>query len=75
VPPDPDALAQIAQISGGKTFSADTATGLSEVYERLGSQLGHRNEKRQITTAFAGGGLVLLLAGAAMSLAWLGRPI
>jgi Ca-activated chloride channel family protein len=75
VPPDPDALAQIAQISGGRTFSADTANGLSEVYERLGSQLGHRNEKRQITTAFAGGGLVLLLAGAAMSLAWLGRPI
>jgi Ca-activated chloride channel homolog len=75
VPPDPESLAQIAQASGGKTFTAETASGLGEVYQRLGSQLSHRHEKRQITTAFAGGGLVLLLAGAAMSLAWLGRPI
>jgi Ca-activated chloride channel family protein len=75
VPPDPESLAEIADVSGGKTFTADTATGLSEVYEKLGSQLSHRNEKRQITSAFAGGGLVLLLAGAVMSLGWFGRPI
>jgi len=75
VPPDPEALGEIARASGGKTFTAQTTDGLSEVYERLGSQLGHRDEKRQVTAAFAGGGLVLLLAGAAMSLAWLGRPI
>jgi Ca-activated chloride channel family protein len=75
VPPDPDALAEIARASGGKAFTAQTTDGLSEVYERLGSQLGHRDEKRQVTSAFAGGGLVLLLAGAALSLGWLGRPI
>jgi Ca-activated chloride channel family protein len=75
VPPDPESLAEIADVSGGKTFTADTATGLSEVYEKLGSQLSHRNEKRQITSAFAGGGLVLLLAGAVLSLGWFGRPI
>jgi Ca-activated chloride channel family protein len=75
VPPDPESLAAVARASGGKTFTADTASGLSEVYEKLGSQLSHKNEKRQITTVFAGGGLVLLLAGAAMSMAWLGRPI
>ncbi|MEA2451141.1 MAG: Ca-activated chloride channel [Thermoleophilaceae bacterium] len=75
VPPDPAALAQVARVSGGRTFSADTASGLGEVYQRLGSQLSHRHEKRQITSAFAGGGLVLLMAGAAMSLVWLGRPI
>ena len=50
-----------------------TAGGLSEVYQRLGSQLGHRREKRQITQAFAGGGLVLLLLGGAMSLGWFRR--
>jgi Ca-activated chloride channel family protein len=75
VPPDPEALAEIARASGGKTFTADTTDGLSAVYERLGSQLGHRDEKRQVTSAVAGGGLALLLAGAAMSLGWLGRPI
>ena len=75
VPPDPEALAEVARASGGKTFTADTTDGLSAVYERLGSQLGHRDEKRQVTSAVAGGGLVLLLAGAALSLGWLGRPI
>ena len=75
VPPDPESLAEIARTSGGRAFTAQTATGLEEVYERLGSQLSHRDEKRQITAAFAGGGLVLLLSAAAMSLRWFGRLI
>ena len=75
VPPDPDSLAQIARASGGRAFTAETATGLEEVYEQLGSQLSHKDEKRQITSAFAGGGLALLLAAAGMSLRWFGRLI
>jgi Ca-activated chloride channel family protein len=75
VPPDPAALAQIARASGGATFTAQTASGLSEVYKKLGSQLGHRKEKHQITNAFAGGAAVLLLAGLGMSLGWFGRLI
>ena len=75
VPPDPQALGQIAQASGGRTFSAETASGLSQVYDKLGSQLGHKDEKRQVTAWFAGGAAALLLAGAAMSLGWFGRPI
>jgi Ca-activated chloride channel homolog len=75
VPPDPASLAQIARASGGKAFTAETASGLKQVYAKLGSQLGHRNEKRQLTSTLAGGGLVLLLAGAAMSLAWFGRLV
>jgi Ca-activated chloride channel family protein len=75
VPPDPASLAQIARASGGKSFTAETASGLKQVYAKLGSQLGHRNEKRQLTSTLAGGGLVLLLAGAAMSLAWFGRLV
>jgi Ca-activated chloride channel family protein len=73
VPPDPDALARIAEASGGRSFTAATAVGLSEVYQRLGSQLGHKTEKREITAAFAGGGLALLLLGGVMSLGWFGR--
>jgi Ca-activated chloride channel family protein len=75
VPPDPESLEQIAEASGGRAFTAETAGGLKEVYEQLGSQLSHRDEKRQVTSAFAGGGLVLLLAAAAMSLGWFGRLI
>ncbi|HZV75502.1 MAG TPA: VWA domain-containing protein [Conexibacter sp.] len=75
VPPDPQSLAAIAHASGGEAFTAATTDGLSAVYGRLGSQLGHRAEHRQVTTAFAAGGLVLLLAGAGMSLRWFGRLI
>lgn len=75
VPPDPRALALVASASGGRAFSASSAEGLDAVYERLGSQLGHKTEKREVTAAFAGGGLALLLTGAAMSLAWFGRLV
>lgn len=75
VPPDPSALREIAEASGGRGFAADSASGLSEVYERLGSQLGTKDEKRQVTAAFAGGGLAFLLLGAAMSLRWFGRLV
>lgn len=73
VPPDPEALEAIAEASGGKTFTAATADGLADVYEDLGSQLGHKREKREITAAFAGGGLALMLLGGVMSLGWFGR--
>jgi Ca-activated chloride channel homolog len=75
VPPDPVALARIAEVTGADTFSAQDAGRLNAVYERLGSQLGTREETRQITVWFAGAGLVLLLAGAGLSLGMFGRPI
>jgi Ca-activated chloride channel family protein len=75
VPPDPDALARIARASGGQTFTADNASELKRVYQKLGSQLGTEKRKRQLTSSFAGGALVLLLVGAGMSLAWFGRLV
>jgi Ca-activated chloride channel family protein len=75
VPPDPASLAAIAHASGGETFTAASTEGLGAVYQRLGSQLGHRHAKRQVTAEFAAGGLILLLAGAGLSLGWFGRLI
>ena len=45
------------------------------MYDRLGSQLTTEKRKRQVTSSLAGGALVLLLAGAGMSLAWFGRLV
>jgi Ca-activated chloride channel family protein len=73
VPPDPQSLDRIGKASGGASFTAETASGLKQVYQRLGSQLGHKQEKKQITQAFAGGALLLLALGGAMSLGWFGR--
>jgi Ca-activated chloride channel family protein len=75
VPPDPQSLAEIARVSRGKAYTAGSTGRLEEIYEQLGSELGHRKEKRQITSVFAGGGLVLLLTGIAMSIRFFGRMI
>jgi Ca-activated chloride channel family protein len=74
-PPDPQALAQIAQASGGQTYAVRSAGRLSAVYEHLGAQLGHHTVKQEITPTFAGAGLVLLLIGSGLSLLWLRRLI
>jgi Ca-activated chloride channel family protein len=73
VAPDPEALAQVAQASGGRSFAAEDSGALDEVYERLGSQIGTRKEQREITAFFAAAGLLLLGAGVATSLRWRGR--
>lgn len=73
VPPDPDSLAEIAEVSGGQAFTAQDAAGLSAVYERLGSQVATEEQPREITAAFAGGGLLLIALGAVASLSWFGR--
>jgi Ca-activated chloride channel family protein len=75
VPPDTEALRQIAERSGGEAFTAQDADGLSAVYERLGSQVATREEPREVAAAFAGGAIVLLLAGAGLSLRWFRRLI
>ncbi|HWM11897.1 MAG TPA: VWA domain-containing protein [Solirubrobacteraceae bacterium] len=73
VPPDPEALAQIAQASGGESFEVTDGDQLAAVYERLGSQLGTREETREVTAAFAGVGILLLGGALAGSVRWLGR--
>jgi Ca-activated chloride channel homolog len=72
-PPDPQAMAQIANASGGRTFAAADTAGLSAIYNHLANQLTHKKSKEEITSSFAGGGLVLLLLGSALSLLWFGR--
>jgi Ca-activated chloride channel homolog len=75
VPPNPAQLAEIARVSHGQAFTATDAKGLDTIYERLGAELGHKKVKHEITATFAGGGLALLLVGAAASLVWFGRLV
>jgi len=73
VPPDPETLRKIAEASGGRAYSAQDDQQLSSIYKTLGSQLGTRDVKREVTAAFAVGGLVLLLGAAAASTRWAAR--
>jgi Ca-activated chloride channel family protein len=73
VPPDPQTLRRIAQVSGGQAYEAKDADELDTVYKRLQSQTTTKKEKREITAAFAAGGLAMLLAGGLMSLRWFAK--
>jgi Ca-activated chloride channel family protein len=75
VPPDTATLQAIAQRSGGRAFTATQAGALSEVYERLGSEVATKKQPREVTGAFAAGAAVLLLLGSGLSLRWFRRLI
>ena len=75
VPPDAAEMQDVADISGGRAFTADDVEELSTVYERLGSRIGYRDEERELTAVFSGGALVLMAAGALMSLLWFRRLV
>ena len=70
---DQASLRTIAQLSGGRFSTAADAGQLESVYRDLGSRLATKRVKRDVTTSFAGGALLLLLAGGALSLLTFGR--
>jgi Ca-activated chloride channel family protein len=73
VPPDTATLNQIAETTGGTAFDAPTAEELRSVYDNLQSRIGYVDEEREVTDLFAGAGLVLVIAGAALAALWFGR--
>jgi Ca-activated chloride channel family protein len=73
VPPDPETLAAIAEMTGGRSFTAPTSADLAQIYQSLGSRVGFTNEEREVTQWFAAAGLVLVLAGAGLAAHWFNR--
>jgi Ca-activated chloride channel family protein len=73
VPPDLDAMAQIAEETGGVAFEAESERELTAAYEDLGSSIGFETEQRPITEWFIGAAFVALLTAAVLSLLWFAR--
>jgi Ca-activated chloride channel homolog len=73
VPPDPETLAAIAEMTGGRFFEAPTASDLAQIYQSLGSRIGYTNEEREVTQLFAGAGLLLVLVGGGLAAHWFNR--
>jgi Ca-activated chloride channel family protein len=73
VPPDPETLATIAEMTGGRFFEAPTAEELAEIYESLGSKVGFVEEEQEVTQLFAAAGLLFVLVGGALAAVWFNR--
>ena len=73
VPPDTTTLQEIARETRGRYFEAADARRLTDIYRSLGTRLATRREKQEVTAAFAGGGLALLVFGRVAAMARGGR--
>jgi Ca-activated chloride channel family protein len=66
-------LQQIAQVTAGDYFNAQSSQDLQTVYDHLDEQLIVRPEKMEITALFAGASILVLLVGGGLSLWWFSR--
>jgi len=73
VPVDGPTLQQLAETSGGSFYEAATGEELQQVYQDIGSSIGFRTERREVSAWFIGIGLIAALAAAAASLTWFSR--
>ncbi|WP_329389787.1 VWA domain-containing protein [Streptomyces sp. NBC_01716] len=73
VPADGPALEGLAADTGGDYHEAASGEELQQVYEDIGSSVGHRTEEREIWQWFVAAGLLTALATAATSLLWFSR--
>jgi Ca-activated chloride channel family protein len=75
VPADPAAMARIASLSGGQTFTAETGGQLKSVYDQIRRAVGYDVRRREVTAWFTGVGLILAMAGAVGALIWTQRVV
>ncbi len=68
-----DPLKQISQITGGTYYNAQSTEELIKIYDNLNTQISIKPEKTELTSIFAGAGILVLLVGGLFSLLWFGR--
>ena len=67
------ALEQIAGLTGGEYYHAGNQEDLGEIYNNISPELVIKPEKMEVTSIFAGVGLLVLLMGGGVMLLWFGR--
>ena len=66
-------LQQIAQLTEGAYYKAESQQDLRAIYENLGLQLVIKPEDTEVTALFAGASMLILLLGGICSMLWLSR--
>jgi Ca-activated chloride channel homolog len=62
VPPDPATMSQIAKVSGGKSYTAQTDSKVVNIYKSLGSAIARTPKHIQVASWFAAIAAALLVA-------------
>ena len=73
VPVNAEALAQLAEDTGGQTYPADSASKLTDVYEKLGRSVETEKETDELAPWFVGGAMAMVTLAAIGSLLWFNR--
>ncbi|KQT93479.1 hypothetical protein ASG49_00155 [Marmoricola sp. Leaf446] len=73
VPVDEETLAEVADVSAGRAYTAQSSDELNEVYDDIQSSIGWRLEPVEVTQYAAALALLVGLLGAALSLRWFAR--
>lgn len=58
VPPDTTTMTQIAEATGGRSYTADSLDSLKTVYEQTRSEVGYEDQPKEITASWAFYGFV-----------------
>lgn len=73
VPPDEQALQNIADIARGKSFAATSEDALTKIYDSLGSAIVRKTLVKEVSGLFALVAVVLVFAAALVSQRWFRR--
>lgn len=73
VPVNRPELAELAEVTGGNAFTAETADELSDAYRDISTTVGYTRERQEATTAVLAGAFLLALLAAVASLRWSAR--
>jgi Ca-activated chloride channel homolog len=70
---DEPALRQIAEMTDGAYFAASDQDQLNAIYDDIETRFVIRPEATEVTSIFAGAGVLILILGALGALVWFGR--
>jgi Ca-activated chloride channel homolog len=72
---DSGLLEEVAEITDGSYYEGDDAAGLAAISETIDLRFKIVSEHTEVTGLFSAAGIVLLLAGALLSVVWFGRVV